>query len=101
VRNKTKIEAELGKEILAKLSKITVGDGTHANLLDEAMSGIDAVLSGRGADPQLAHELAAAVKRNKYPPAKPGGVRLLAPQRGLSAIVKVKTRVCGAVAKGQ
>ena len=64
VRNKTKLEDELGKEILAKLSKITVGDGTHAKVLDEALSGIDAVLSGRGADPQLAHELAAAVKRN-------------------------------------
>lgn len=64
VRNKTKLEDELGRDILAKLSKITVGDGTHAKVLDEALSGIDAVLSGRGADPQLAQELAAAVKRN-------------------------------------
>lgn len=64
VRNKTKLEAELGKETCAKLSRITVGDGTNAQVLDEAMSGIDVVLSGRGADPQLANELAAAAKRN-------------------------------------
>ncbi|MGA4212734.1 NAD(P)-dependent oxidoreductase [Ralstonia nicotianae] len=63
VRNEAKLEAELGENILAKLSKITVGDGTNARVLDEAMSGIDVVLSGRGADPHLAQELAAAVKR--------------------------------------
>lgn len=64
VRNKAKLEAELGKENLAKLSKITVGDAAQAQVLDEALSGINAVLSGRGADPHLAHELAAAAKRN-------------------------------------
>jgi hypothetical protein len=31
-------------------------------------------------------------KISKYPPAKPGALRLLAPQRGLFAIVKNKNR---------
>jgi putative NADH-flavin reductase len=64
VRDEAKLEAELGKDILAKLSKITVGDGTDAKVLNKAMSRIDAVLSGRGGDPHLAREMAAAAKRN-------------------------------------
>jgi hypothetical protein len=64
VRNRAKLEAELRKETLARLSKITVGDGTHAKVLDEAVPGIDVVRSGRGADPYLARELAAAVERH-------------------------------------
>ncbi|TDN69993.1 NAD(P)H-binding protein [Paraburkholderia sp. BL10I2N1] len=64
VRNEAKLEAALGGDIVAKLCKITLGDGTRPQVLDEAMSGIDVVLSGRGADPDLAFELAAAVKRN-------------------------------------
>lgn len=64
VRNRAKLEGELGEESLAKLSKITVGDGTHTKVLDKAMTGVDVVLSGLGADPNLAFELAAAVKRN-------------------------------------
>lgn len=64
VRDLAKLEVELGSETLARLSKITVGDGSQAALLDEAMPGIDVVLSGRGADTHLAGELAAAVKRH-------------------------------------
>lgn len=64
VRNRAKLEGELAEEIVAKFNKITVGDGTNAKVLDVAMPGIDVVLSGRGADPHLARELAAAVKRN-------------------------------------
>ncbi|MGE3978046.1 MAG: NAD(P)-dependent oxidoreductase [Nitrospira sp.] len=64
VRDRAKLEAELAEEILARLSKTKVGDGTHAKVLDEAMPGSDVVLSGRGADLDLARELAAAVKRN-------------------------------------
>ncbi|KXZ71585.1 MULTISPECIES: NAD(P)-dependent oxidoreductase [Acinetobacter] len=64
VRDRSKLEAELDAETLSRLTKIIVGDGTQAKTLDEAMQGIDVVLSGRGADPTLAKELAAAVKRN-------------------------------------
>jgi putative NADH-flavin reductase len=64
VRNRVKLEAELGKEAVAKLRKVTIGDGTQATVLDEALPGIDVVLSGRGADPHLAQELAVAVKRH-------------------------------------
>ena len=64
VRNRAKLETELGKENLSKLSKITMGDGTHAKVLDEVVPGIDVLLSGRGADPYLARELAAAVTRH-------------------------------------
>jgi putative NADH-flavin reductase len=64
VRDQEKLKVELGSEMLAKVSKIIVGDGSQAALLDEAMPGIDVVLSGRGADALLAGELAAAVKRH-------------------------------------
>ena len=64
VRNQAKLEAELGEETVANLIKITVGDGMDAKVLDEAMPGIDVVLSGRGADPHVARELAAAIKRH-------------------------------------
>jgi putative NADH-flavin reductase len=64
VRDMAKLKVELGSETLARVSKIIVGDGSQAALLDEAMHGIDVVLSGRGADPHLAVELAAAVKRH-------------------------------------
>lgn len=64
VRNRSKLEAVLDAATLSKLTKIFVGDGTDAKTLDEAMQGIDVVLSGRGADPTLAKALAVAVKRN-------------------------------------
>lgn len=64
VRNEAKLEAELGQDIIKGLSKITVGDGTQPQVLDGAMTDVDCVLSGRGADPHLAQMLAAAVKRN-------------------------------------
>jgi Trk K+ transport system NAD-binding subunit len=64
VRDLAKVKDELGSEMLARVSKIIVGDGSQAALLDEAMPRIDVVLSGRGADSLLAGELAAAVKRH-------------------------------------
>lgn len=64
VRDKTKLLKSLGAENEARLTRIIVGDGNNAQTLDDAMSGIDVVLSGRGADPVLAHSLATAVKRN-------------------------------------
>ncbi|OQV66610.1 hypothetical protein AK51_03975 [Serratia nematodiphila DZ0503SBS1] len=64
VRNKTKLEAALGSELLAKLDRVVVGDGTNPQVVTEASSGVDIVLSGRGADPHLAQTLAAAVKQN-------------------------------------
>jgi hypothetical protein len=64
VRSRAKLESELGRATVANLSKITVGDGTDAKVLDETIPGIDVVLSGRGADPHLARELAAAIKRH-------------------------------------
>ncbi|MDY0391061.1 NAD(P)-dependent oxidoreductase [Desulfobulbus oligotrophicus] len=64
VRNQEKLRDDLGEATLAKLENIHVGDGTDAQVLDKAMQDIDVVLSGRGAAPDLARELAAAVKRN-------------------------------------
>ncbi|UJB63453.1 NAD(P)H-binding protein [Acidovorax sp. YS12] len=64
VRNQAKLEATLGRELVEKLDRIEVGDGSQPQVLDKALSGVDVVLSGRGADPHLARELAAAVKRN-------------------------------------
>lgn len=64
IRNRAKLEAELGSESVARISKITVGDGTQPSLLNDAMARVDIVLSGLGADVHLARELAAAVKRN-------------------------------------
>ncbi|MDS9469639.1 MULTISPECIES: NAD(P)H-binding protein [Paracoccus] len=65
VRNRTKLEADLGKEIDLQLSQITVGDALRPTVLDAAMAGVDVVLSGKGADPELAAALADAVKRNR------------------------------------
>lgn len=64
IRNQAKLEAELGSEIVTRISKITVGDGTQPSLLNDAMARVDVVLSGLGANVHLARELAAAVKRN-------------------------------------
>src|SRR4051794_12804628 len=64
VRDQGKLEAQLDDQTLAALSTITVGDATDAAVLDEAMAGTNVVLSGRGADPDMARELAAAAKRN-------------------------------------
>lgn len=64
VRHREKLERELGETALAQLEKVHVGDGTNAVTLDSAMQGIDVVLSGRGAAPDLAMALATAVARN-------------------------------------
>lgn len=64
VRNRAKLENDLSPETMARLSRVIVGDGTDAGVLDDALSGIDVALSGRGADPLLATALAEAVKRN-------------------------------------
>lgn len=64
VRNADKLEDSVGAELKRRLSRVNVGDGTDPQVLDKALSGMDVVLSGRGADPQMAEQLAAAVKRN-------------------------------------
>lgn len=64
VRDRSKLEATLGAETVAKLEDVTVGDGTDPDTLDAAMRGVDVVLSGRGADPHMAETMAQAVKRN-------------------------------------
>ena len=43
VRNRAKLEADLSKETIARLRNITVGDGTQATVLDEAIPGVDVV----------------------------------------------------------
>lgn len=64
VRHREKLERELEVTVLSQLEKIHIGDGTDATALDSAMQGIDVVLSGRGAAPDLAEALATAVARN-------------------------------------
>lgn len=64
VRSKAKLAATLGRELEGRLDRIVEGDGTNPQVLDDALAGVDVVLSGRGADPELARKLAAAVKRN-------------------------------------
>lgn len=64
VRNREKLAHDLGQADLSKLDSIHVGDGTDAATLDQAMHDVDVVLSGRGAVPDFARALAAAVKRN-------------------------------------
>lgn len=64
VRNRDKLVATVGDDVVSRLTRVTVGDGTDPAALDEAMRGIDVVLSGRGADPALALPVAQAVKRN-------------------------------------
>ncbi len=64
VRNKEKLLNDLGEATVTKLDHIHVGDGMDPAILDKAMRNVNVVLSGRGADPRLAHEMARAVKRN-------------------------------------
>lgn len=64
VRDPAKLEESLGPDTSDRLTQIHVGDGTDPAALDEAMSGVDLVLSGRGADPDMAHQVAAAAVRN-------------------------------------
>lgn len=65
VRNRNKLEAAVGHEMVAKLDRVVVGDGADPRVLDNALPKVDVVLSGRGADPYLAHALAEGVRRNK------------------------------------
>ena len=65
VRNKARLSEILGEDLAAKLERVIVGDGNHTDVLDDALAGVDVVLSGRGADPVLAQEFATAVKRNQ------------------------------------
>lgn len=64
VRDRSKLEGSLDADTIANLDAVTVGDGTDPEALDQAMRGIDVVVSGRGADPLMAREVAQAVKRN-------------------------------------
>ncbi|GMA19208.1 NAD(P)H-binding protein [Arsenicicoccus piscis] len=64
VRDRTKLEDRLDADTLVRLTRITVGDATDPAALDEAMQGIDVVLSGNGAHKKMAREMAEAVKRN-------------------------------------
>ncbi|MCI1257439.1 MULTISPECIES: NAD(P)H-binding protein [Corynebacterium] len=64
VRDRSRLEEQVGSGTVAKLAEVTVGDATDPVVLDSALVGIDVVLSGRGADPSVARELAAAVVRH-------------------------------------
>lgn len=64
VRHRAKLEETLGAATVRRLDKVTIGDGTDPSVLDRAIAPHSAVLSGRGADPQLAAALAAGVQRN-------------------------------------
>lgn len=65
VRNRDKLESQLGTDAVAELATINIGDATEPTTLDTALEGIDVVLSGRGADPTMARELAEASSRNE------------------------------------
>lgn len=69
VRNRSKLDEELGAANVSRLKRVFVGDGTNATVLDESLStnDVDVVISGRGADVGLAKALAEAVKRNGKP----------------------------------
>lgn len=64
VRDEAKLESQLDAATLARLAKVTVGDATDPAALDDAMQGVDVVVSGKGAHLQMAREMAQAVKRN-------------------------------------
>lgn len=64
VRNRARLDADLGASTMARLRNVTLGDGTDAVVLDHAISAGGVVLSGRGADPRLAAAIAAGVRRN-------------------------------------
>lgn len=64
VRDPDKLATALTPEQRAKLALVYVGDGTDPQALDEAMAGVDVVLSGRGAAPDMAEAVAQAAARN-------------------------------------
>ncbi|KQB84375.1 2,3-dihydroxy-2,3-dihydrophenylpropionate dehydrogenase [Corynebacterium oculi] len=64
VRDEAKLRSRLSAETLNHLEKITVGDATDTAALDEAMQGIDVVISGNGAHRKMAREMAQAVRCN-------------------------------------
>lgn len=64
VRNAAKLEQALGPGTASRLDQVFVGDGTDPVALEEAMTGMDVVLSGFGANPTMAQALAEAVRRN-------------------------------------
>jgi len=64
VRDRTKLEARLDAATIGRLTNITIGDATDPAALNSAMQGVDVALSGNGAHPNMAAELAAAVGRN-------------------------------------
>lgn len=64
VRNPAKLDAALTADQRARLAAVNVGDGTDPAALDRAMVGIDVVLSGRGAAPEMAEAVAQAAARN-------------------------------------
>lgn len=59
VRNRSKLEKEVSKQTLARLDRIIEGDGTNEKTLENALVGVDAVVSGQGARVELAASLAA------------------------------------------
>ena len=81
VRNKAKLDTRLDPETIGKLTFITVGDATDPATLDAAMQNVDVVLSGNGAHPKMAREMAAAVKRN-------GVQKLIWPAGGSNAMAE-------------
>lgn len=49
---------------VSKLKAVSVGDATEPEALNRAVAGVDVVISGNGANEQMAREIAEAVKRN-------------------------------------
>jgi len=79
VRDRAKLDTRLDPATIDRLANITVGDATNPAALNQAMQGIDAVLSGNGAHQKMAAELAAAVGRN-------GVLKLIWPAGGSNAM---------------
>lgn len=94
IRHREKLESELEHTTLSKIREIHIGDGTDAAALDGAMQDIDIVLSGRGAAPDLARALSAAVRRNQVKKlCWPGGTTNVLADDGVTPNYKTLTHL--------
>lgn len=90
VRNLEKLKNSIDEKTLNQIEKINIGDGTDSQTLDAAMHNIDVILSGRGADPELAQALANAVQRNGVKKVCwPGGTTNVMAEDGVTPNYKV------------